>query len=98
MRNRRWFTALIGSTALVLPTAALAQAAQGPSAVTDSGEIVVTAQKRAESLQQVPISIQALTDKRLNELQVRNFQDFAQYLPSVSFGRGCGTRASRSRA
>lgn len=86
--HRHWLNALIGSTALVLPAAALAQKAQGSSAVTDSGEIVVTAQKRAENLQQVPISIQALTDKRLNELQVHNFQDFVQYLPSVSFGRG----------
>ena len=84
----RGLGALIGSTALAWPAALTAQAAQGPQSAATADEIIVTAQKRAESLQQVPISIQVLTDKRLNELHVRDFQDFVQYLPSVDFGRG----------
>lgn len=49
------------------------------------GEVVVTAQKRAESLQDVPLSIQAIGGERLEELGIQNFSDFIKYLPSVSF-------------
>ena len=48
-------------------------------------EIVVTAQKRTESLQEVPISIQALDTERLDELQINAFADFVKFLPSVTF-------------
>ena len=57
-------------------------------------EIVVTAQKRTESLQDVPISIQALGTEKLTELNVRNFRDYVQLLPAVtmqpSLGAGAG--------
>jgi outer membrane receptor protein involved in Fe transport len=48
-------------------------------------EIVVTAQKRTEDLQKVPISIQVLGGAKLAELQVGSFDDYAKFLPSVSF-------------
>lgn len=48
-------------------------------------EVVVTAQKRTEDLQKVPISIQVLGGAKLEELQVKSFDDFAKFLPSVSF-------------
>jgi outer membrane receptor protein involved in Fe transport len=54
---------------------------------TSSGsleEVVVTAQKRTESLQNVPLSITALGTQQLEELHVQNFDDYIQYLPSVS--------------
>jgi outer membrane receptor protein involved in Fe transport len=60
-------------------------------------EIVVTAQKRAESLQDVPISIQALGTEALTELNIRNFKDYVQMLPTVtlqpSLGAGAGFAA-----
>jgi iron complex outermembrane receptor protein len=48
-------------------------------------EIVVTAQKRTESLQEVPISIQAIGTERLQELQINSFEDYVKFLPSVTF-------------
>src|SRR5476651_2432688 len=48
-------------------------------------EVVVTAQKRTENLQDVPISIQALGTAKLEELHVTNFDDYAKFLPSVEF-------------
>ena len=48
-------------------------------------EIIVTAQKRSENLQSVPISIQALGTQKLEEMHVASFNDYAQLLPSVSF-------------
>jgi len=48
-------------------------------------EVVVTAQKRSENLQDVPISIQALGTQKLEEMNVANFDDYVKMLPSVSF-------------
>jgi outer membrane receptor protein involved in Fe transport len=71
-----------------LASAALLTAMSTAYAQTTAGgleEIVVTAQKRQESLQDVPLAIQALGSDRLTELNVVRFDDFAQFLPSVSF-------------
>jgi len=48
-------------------------------------EVLVTAQKRTEDLQKVPISIQVLSGEKLEQLQVSSFDDYAKFLPSVSF-------------
>lgn len=61
------------------PYPALAQQAGGLE------EILVTAQKREESLQDVPISLQALGTEKLEQLNVTDFDDYANLLPSVSF-------------
>jgi iron complex outermembrane receptor protein len=54
-------------------------------------EITVTAQRRAENLQDVPITIQALTGETLSKLNVSTFDDFIRYLPNVSVaGSGPG--------
>lgn len=47
-------------------------------------EVIVTASKRSEKLQRVPMSVQVLDSKRLSQLQVHEFQDFLKFLPSVS--------------
>jgi len=54
-------------------------------------EIVVTAQRRTENMQDVPITIQALTGETLKQLNVTTFDDFIKYLPNVtqaSYGPG----------
>src|SRR6266700_2466290 len=48
-------------------------------------EVVVTAQKRCEDLQKVPISLQVLGNEKLQELQVHDFDDTAKFLPSLSY-------------
>ena len=53
-------------------------------------EVIVTAQKRTENLQDVPISIQALGTEQLEELQVNNFRDYVQMLPTVTMAPGAG--------
>jgi outer membrane receptor protein involved in Fe transport len=59
--------------------------AQTEPAAAAEGEIIVTAQKRTENIQNVPISIQALGSERLDQHQIRRFDDYAKLLPSVSF-------------
>src|ERR1700678_1820346 len=62
-----------------------------PASSTDAGsgadaipEIVVTSQRRTENMQDVPITIQALTSQTLNDLHVATFDDFIKYLPNVT--------------
>ncbi len=51
-------------------------------------EVVVTAQKRAENLQDVPLSITAIGSEKLEQLGVQNFDDYVKYLPSVAYQSG----------
>ena len=48
-------------------------------------EIVVTAEKRAQNLQDVPVSIQAFDTRDLQRLHVTDFNQYVKYLPTVSF-------------
>ena len=50
-----------------------------------NGEIIVTATKRAENIQNVPISITALGNATLEQHQVQSLDDYTKLLPSVSF-------------
>ncbi|TFI58734.1 TonB-dependent receptor [Sphingomonas parva] len=50
----------------------------------DYGDIIVTAQKREENLQDVPIAITAIGTERLEELQVDDFEDYTRFVPSIS--------------
>lgn len=72
---------LLSSTALAT-TAAHAQQAADEKLLE---EIVVTATRRAERLQDVPISIQAFNTEALKKQGVTDFQDVARLLPSVSY-------------
>ena len=73
---------LLASTMLTAATGVLAQEAAGTGNVD---EVIVTAQKRSENLQKVPISIQALGTQKLEQLNIANFNDYTKMLPSVSF-------------
>ena len=79
--------ALMTTSVLVSVRAAVAQelaSAQPPSSAT-LATVIVTAEKRPENAQTVPMSIQALPSKQLTELIVNNFRDYANYVPSMSF-------------
>ena len=59
---------------------------------TELEEIVVTSRKKAESLQDVPISVSALNESSLEDLGVNVFEDYLLQLPSVTAGgAGPGT-------
>ena len=76
------------------PPASTSSGADGPIAGHESDvaqtsgggleEIVVTATRRSENLQDVPIAIQALTGTTLKQLNVETLDDFVKYLPNVS--------------
>jgi iron complex outermembrane recepter protein len=68
-----------------------AEAASSEVSGTEIADIIVTAQRRSESIQNVPITVQALTAETLTQLSVTTFDDYIKYLPNVtSQGLGPG--------
>ena len=82
MTSRRTLTAAFLTTTMLAASPALAQAPA--EAVEGNDEIIVTAQKRSESLQNVPLSILAIGTQKLDQLNVTNVDKVVQLLPSVS--------------
>ena len=81
---------LLGSTALLLAQAgaAFAQTAE-PVGVH---EVIVTAQKRSERLQDVPIAITAMDERRLEAAQVIRSQDIVTLVPGLQPAVGASPR------
>jgi iron complex outermembrane receptor protein len=75
---------LMASSAIGMSVPAFAQAA----AEGDNDEIVVTAQKREQNLQDVPVAITAIGTEKLDQLQVNEFADVVKFLPSVTIQQG----------
>ncbi|MDA9090481.1 TonB-dependent receptor [Porticoccaceae bacterium] len=65
-------------SALVLPLCA-----QGAYGATTLEEIVVTARKRQESIQDVPVAVTAITPGQLERGSIRNVVDVAKLVPNV---------------
>ncbi len=80
-RQRKLQRNLAVAVVAALSTPALAQ--QPEEGVLEN--VIVTAQKRSENLQDVPLSIQAIGSERLEELHVKGFEDYVRYLPTVSY-------------
>jgi iron complex outermembrane recepter protein len=82
-------SALTCAAAAFSPTAATAQEAPAAAQEQRGGleEIVVTAQRRAENLQEVPIAVSAMTASTLADTGVDATRDLPQVIPSVQFTR-----------
>ena len=68
-----------------------AQPASSSSAPTDLGTVVVTANKRSERLQDVPMAVSALQGLQLERESAVNFADYATRVPGlnvISNGQG----------
>lgn len=75
--------AILGSTSGGLAQAATATDTADTSSDTIQ-EITVTAQRRVENIQDVPITVQALTGETLKQLNVTTFDDFVKFVPNVT--------------
>lgn len=84
----RW---LLAGTALMWAPAALAQqsdettANAAPTQTDDTFEIVVTANKRAESIQDVPISVVAVLPVALDQAGIASTSELPQLVPGLTF-------------
>ena len=81
---RRAISAALLATSALAAVPAFAQDAKPADETVDDNVIVVTAQKRSENLQNVPISIQAFGTAKLAQLNISSFAGYSQQLPSVS--------------
>ncbi len=78
--------------AAILLSAALAPVAHEAAAREDSmlEEIVVTARKREENLQRVPMAVMALTAQQLENFQINNITDLERMTPNVTISETSG--------
>src|SRR3546814_11964414 len=76
---------LFASSVFGLAAAAAAQQADQATAESGGGDIVVTAQKRSETLQNVPISITAITGDAMASRGQDEFSKFSKSIPSLPF-------------
>src|SRR5580698_9729105 len=70
------------------PQTSIAESDSDQNAAKASGsllsEVVVTATRRSESSQNVPITMQAFDGQTLQQLHVTSFEDYARLLPNLS--------------
>jgi len=83
------------ATALYPGSSVVAQDAETKEAdVYGLEEVIVTATKREVSIQEIPASVQAITQEALAAMGARTMEDYARFVPSmniVSYGAGSST-------
>jgi iron complex outermembrane receptor protein len=82
----------VGAVLATWATASSAQTGAGASALE---EIVVTARKRNESLQDAPLTILAFSDTQIEERGIQSVADLSKFSPGLTFNAGT-TRSSSS--
>jgi outer membrane receptor protein involved in Fe transport len=86
---------------VVLCVAGVRSTAQAQSAATSAEsagqleEVVVTATRRTESLQKVPISISTIGDEEMDARGVKNFEDLIRLTPGLNLSQNSATGANR---
>jgi len=84
---KKHFVALLAASALACPAIAFAQdSAPAAESAEDNGgleEIIVTAQKRAEGLSDVPISISAVSGKQIENYGQTNLEQISSAVPNL---------------
>jgi iron complex outermembrane receptor protein len=65
-------------------SASVQASAAEPTGGAELGEIVVTARRRSESLQEVPQTVNAVTSDQLQKLNIKQFKDVQQLVPGLS--------------
>ncbi|MGH9643540.1 MAG: TonB-dependent receptor, partial [Terriglobales bacterium] len=91
--------ALLGAPAILLPRFALAQAAPDASAEAETGtlaEVVVTAEKRTENIQDVPIAITAFSAADLSSKGATDIHALSTLTPNVNLDAGSPFSGSNS--
>ena len=94
---RQFIAITVGVSTLAIATAAMAQEAPVEEGATSGNEIVVQARRRDESVQDVPLVVQAVTAENLEKLQIRQFEDVARLVPGLQLSAsntGTGTTTS----
>lgn len=95
-RKRRLAWLLTTGAAIALPSIAAAQDAAPPVAAAATAdadapsEIVVTAQRRSENAQKVPIAVTAVGPQQIEQLNLRTIENVQAVTPNLTFNTGYG--------
>ncbi|WP_380871395.1 TonB-dependent receptor [Sphingomonas sp. DBB INV C78] len=81
--RKSFVTALLGSVAFFGSVPAVAQEAESSSDTIGLTDIVVTAQRREEALQNVPVAVTAIGSETLDQLRVVNIKNLAGIAPNL---------------
>src|SRR5262249_35504131 len=90
-RHPSWLVLVAGCLAAAAGAQAAEEAATSPGGLQ---EVIVTAEKRSESEQSVPMSITTFSSQALQEKAITDFFDYATKVPNLAFaptGDGIGT-------
>ncbi len=61
---------------------------QTPQETTSVADVIVTAQKREESIQSVPIAVSAFSAENLDAMKIEGGSELMRAIPNVSFSKG----------
>ncbi|MSO98753.1 MAG: TonB-dependent receptor [Rhodospirillaceae bacterium] len=78
----------------LLLTTVLCVAATG-AAAQQLEEIVVTARKRSENLQDIPLTVTAFTSQMIERQNIRNVQDVVKFTPGLNYDKGFAPQDTR---
>ncbi len=82
------------AAALALPHTTLAQENDSPEQQLLLEEVIVTAQRREQTLQEVPMAISAFTSDQLRDLQADNLGSIQGAVPNLNLVQGRGSSSS----
>ena len=85
------YTVFILPSAIAMAVFSLPQGTLAQSGATSLEEVIVTAQRREESLQDVPGAVSALTELDLERKQIGNVLDLQSSIPNISISQNTGT-------
>ena len=78
-----WGFGALVTSALLLTSGQVAAQGQSASAAAMLEEIVVTARRREENLQELPLSIQAISADAMQAQGIYNMKDLTDFVPNV---------------
>lgn len=91
---RTYMRELLAATALIAaPGVAMAQDAASPAEEQGFGDIIVTAQRTDQKLQDVPVSVTAITAEQIDTRQILAPTDIARLVPNVKLDAVSGGSA-----
>lgn len=104
MKKSRSFVAML-MTSCAIPTASFAQEVLDPipseqgaasQSANSFSEIIVTANRRSESIQKVGASVMAFNGGQLEDLRIKSAGDLAEITPNVDFKKQWGSKGNAS--
>jgi iron complex outermembrane recepter protein len=96
LRSLRWLLAALAS----LGGAQIAAIPQAAAATRDApstdvlSEVIVTATRQSENVQNVPMSITPITAETLQKAGITDFQDYAHMVPNLTFSHSFGVEGA----